>query len=482
MTIPYIPGFGDIIAAGAPRFGRAIRDIIDPNFELVQNMKAVIARNPELLNALASVSATSPGVLESVFGKDVFNRLGLGALQEDPQSALARNIASAGLALPQSDISDAARVKVGLPTQTESAITKNRLRLSDEQIAEIDRRKAALDKLKVERPDIYKLAEEAGAVEALGSSLDSIRKEMNARKAEELLKRFTPRELAAGFVSGGIKAKNLQTGEQEVVPITSEVIEGMFAANPNAAREIFDALKFEREAGLRLRLAAMAKESGRLDFLQQLFKESATIANKLGVKPLAMFAANYGKDSLEEIRGLVGKESITDEDIEKARRAATIAFSIQAGKGSAQLRAAAETLVRAVKTGKKEAKQAAITSFNAAAKDAGIDAAADADGNIYIGGQKVDSRSFIAKFFDINEPIPNPSTISNPFELSESAPSKGIQELVNKTKPINPRNKAMADELIRNGVSVNDLKANPTFLALPKSVRDEVIAYMEGKK
>jgi hypothetical protein len=152
MTLPYLPGWGDSIAQNLPQIGSNIAHIVNPNIDILNQLKS----NPAMLQQLADMEARAPGTMQ---------KLGLGNMSglisgvpesSQQQRNTAVNTAEKDVATSPDTKQDVGRAGLKLPTAAEARIqganadvaegtTKSKIHIAANEAAQGDIQNSLLD-------------------------------------------------------------------------------------------------------------------------------------------------------------------------------------------------------------------------------------------------------------------------------------------------------------------------------------------------
>jgi hypothetical protein len=108
MTIPYVGGWGDAVSQNLPQIASNISGILNPGglgFDTMQQLKAVIMKDPDLVRKYASIERENPGTLARMgFGKQFGNAIGL--IQPSTEEELNREKERTGIEESKSRITE----------------------------------------------------------------------------------------------------------------------------------------------------------------------------------------------------------------------------------------------------------------------------------------------------------------------------------------------------------------------------------------
>lgn len=287
----YVPGWGEFLAQNLQQIGKAIEPIVQPNAAPQRALMAAIQADPSVLNKLATVNIDQPGLLESVYGKNI-NAL-VPRLQETPQAQFERQVRTAGLGLMQD------------PNAREEILSKQfGTRLNDEremaehQLNERRRVAAAWLDLKQRDPDTYKQAITQVATGKNEVEWKQIQSHISAMEAAQ------PWQNASrGGIMAAIRNKQMN----------ANAIQGLFDTRPDVMRGIFADLTDERNLAAQHQLARIAASRGEDTLWRQTWATTVKQANELGVKPAALFEQQFGfspADVMPNIRAAYSPEDV----------------------------------------------------------------------------------------------------------------------------------------------------------------------------
>lgn len=345
MTIPYLPGWGDILKQNLPQIAGALDPIINPNRASELALKEAIMKNPELVGHLATLNKDNPGALQGVFGPNTQGFID--SLQETPTAQLERTKtqAAAGVAANRPEDVGAAGLGIENPTQKkqrELDIQQGQLRF-DQDRKSADFFNSLPDEL---RNDAY-FKQSFGTSKVEYQKIQTLATRM---KAAEPWRGQSNKEIYQAYKGG---------------KIDSEALQGLWDVNPDAMKMLFRDMESDDANAVRMAVAKDARKNGRLDIMSQLFISTAknALENELNVKPGALFEAQYGYPADEVVPGL--SATYTSEDVSAAKTAMERQRMQTRSRVLAPLNAALKELNKTKSTGG----AAAVT---AAAQQAGI--------------------------------------------------------------------------------------------------------------
>lgn len=341
MTLPYIPGWGDMLKQNLPQLGSAIQDIITPDKKFQVALRQELAKNPELIGKMATIAKDNPEGLNSVFGENVAGFFS--QLNETPQAQLQRQIAGQASTVAGERGSDVGAAALGIKDETTAA--RDELNLDDER--KLSTFMASLPE--EERKNAY-FKQVAGVFKFDYDRV--LRRAKNAEAAAPIAKLGVP-ELVNGWLSG---------------KFNSDQVQGWMDLNPDTAALLLEDRRFNMEAGLRRELAKEAQKNGRNDLMQQLFILTAKNAAQLNVPPGALFEATYGFAAPDVVSGL--SASYTSEDVKSAK----VALQREEEQNRAKL---FRPVIDAHKALVEKRNPGNIAVFNAAAQAVGINLRAE---------------------------------------------------------------------------------------------------------
>lgn len=236
MTIPVLKSNWDFAAPGIEQLGGAISHLINPNREIQEQLKLLMAKDPTLRQKLIDMEAANPGSLIQQFGKQA-GVLGKGNISPEMEMQLAqRGMANQQLGDLQANNSVAAQAKLkalNLETAPEAKATEQKYSYYGKQIEQLDQA-LSMHKAKIQAAG----GEKNLANAEVAPLLDNVRKiEQNKKDliiADEVMKANNGN---MGEVLNNIVLDTLHPAEAKkrgVKPITWEQQAALINTNPQA--------------------------------------------------------------------------------------------------------------------------------------------------------------------------------------------------------------------------------------------------------
>jgi hypothetical protein len=273
MTIPYLPGIGDTLAQLGPQLGQNLSKILQPNKEREQMLQKLLINNPDAINQFVELERTNPGITANMFGPKGQQFIA----GSDFTPSFKRQQESEDLKLA----GQKQGLEVGAQGLAQGAINLERSGIDLKDAQRFEAFKTALPTT-TQRRIFFK--------DALG---------MQEEEINELEARSESRNLARTFMEG--KDFNTILGAVKNKTVDLKALAGLYEVNPALMNQIFGQLDFEREAGLRRELAALASRDRRRDMMDQLFLDTARQMSSFREKGFnlntgAVFQHIYGVD------------------------------------------------------------------------------------------------------------------------------------------------------------------------------------------
>lgn len=358
--VEYLKTIGEEMGGSLQQLASGLQDIINPNAKYQTMLKDSLAKNPELISHLATIAKDNPGALESVFGKGSSGFFQ--GLHETPEAQLARDTTGATSRALKGNEEDVGRVKLGLPTKL------------DEQGKKLTQSGQVLDQAgqatKNER-DKISLAKETAAAKYMASLPPEVQNDAHFKELTGMLQvdysRVQERAHSMQEAQPWLDKSTMEIRKAYKKGLISDAaLEGLVDLHPGGMQMMFKDMESDEQWAMRAAIARDAKTNRRLDIMSTLYTEAAKEAGKLGVKPGALFEAQYGYSPDEVVPN--SKSKYTPEDVTAASAATQ-----QAAK-----QAKAKAMLPLLGIYKEMMKPGGLTSgvtgmFNASADAAGID-------------------------------------------------------------------------------------------------------------
>lgn len=359
MAIEELPGWGDNLAAILPQLGNALDKIIQPNAQYVRLLQSQLAQNPELAGKLAQAYNDNPQAVSAIYGGHADNILKSLKLNQE-QLNKGRLADVQGQVLNSPAANDIGRTSLGLPTTIaeQGQALKNQGQGLENQGQIIKNDTSSL-----------KLNQERAAAQFLANLPPEQRNDAYYKQLFGVLK--VDYDKAQHEATAIDQAKPwIGKGNAQIFSayrrgqISSDALQGLWDVNPGAMQMMLKDMEADENRKARIDVAALARKNGRYDTMNSLYLQTAKTASELGVKGPALFEAEYGKDAINGVDGIVANYNADD-----VKTAAQALQNMNVYNRANRLK----PVLTAFSILNKSNDAGSMAMFNAAAQAAGID-------------------------------------------------------------------------------------------------------------